>query len=275
MFENGCTAGGTVVLYRRKAFASRQSTAEAAIKVACKRWSCLSCRQTNLWKFKKMVSDGCSILGPSVFITFTYRKRPGQAVRTALYVNETWRKFLRLWKYHNPKVRQTEWVKVIELTKQGQPHIHLILSWPCNGISKVIAKQLESETRAIWRLVTKDSFIVHVVPVTGAEGAGAYLAKYLAKDMDKRDQLLWLGFTRRYSRSRGWPKLDYHLRGIVDKSHGTWYRGPEKEVDKHYIAAAEKNPDLELAGDLVSMEMLASSKRKRRLREMNRYDSNS
>lgn len=263
-----CESGGTVYLNRPESFKSREQTTEAALKVACKRWTCEICKGVNLWRFKKMVSNGCSILGASVFITLTYRKRPREAVRTVAYVNATWRRFLARWKYHNPEVEKTEWVRVTELTKRGQPHIHVILSWPCNTISMEIAKRIENEIRPIWRLVTRDSFVVHVVPVTSAPGAGAYLAKYLAKNMEDRDKLLWLGFKKRYSRSGGWPKLEYHLKGVLDKTHETWYTGPDKKVAKAYLEAAKTNSGMELAGDVVSMEMLAAHKRQQRMRKV-------
>ena len=56
-----------------------------------------------------------------------------------------------------------------------------------------------------WYAVTGDSFIVHTTPVLGADGAGAYMAKYLVKTFGQEGRAKALGMRRRWSSSRGWP----------------------------------------------------------------------
>lgn len=53
--------------------------------------------------------------------------------------------------------------------------------------------------------MTGDSYIVHVVPVTGSAGAAAYLAKYISKTLYDHFYMEDAGFTRRWSTSRKWP----------------------------------------------------------------------
>ncbi len=48
-----------------------------------------------------------------------------------------------------------------------------------------------------------ESYIVHTIGVRSAGGAGAYMAKYMAKGM-LEDRAAELGMARRYSTSRNW-----------------------------------------------------------------------
>ncbi len=55
-----------------------------------------------------------------------------------------------------------------------------------------------------WETITGDSWVVHTTPVTGAKGAGGYMAKYMRKEFDG-ERAETLGMVRRWSNSRGWP----------------------------------------------------------------------
>ncbi len=69
---------------------------------------------------------------------------------------------------------------------------------------------------------TNDSYVTHVMPVVGAVGAAAYLAKYIGKVMYEFDVLERLGFGRRWSKSGNWPGAKrVRLRGTVLKK---WMR---------------------------------------------------
>ncbi len=55
------------------------------------------------------------------------------------------------------------------------------------------------EVARAWSVVTGgESYICFAVAVTSAKGAGAYLGKYMGKDMFEKKG-------RRYSKSNGWP----------------------------------------------------------------------
>ena len=98
------------------------------------------------------------------------------------------------------------------------PHHHLVMG-PVDGSIRCYGRVFDARTflrrfadcdclshafSREWKEVTGDSWIVHAVPVTGAAGAGAYMAKYLAKEFDA-ERGKELGMRRRYSTSRGWP----------------------------------------------------------------------
>ena len=56
----------------------------------------------------------------------------------------------------------------------------------------------------VWKEVTKDTEIVHAMPVSGAAGAGRYLGKYLDKTFASEGRYAELGMARRWSTSK-WP----------------------------------------------------------------------
>ncbi len=56
--------------------------------------------------------------------------------------------------------------------------------------------------------MTGDSWIVHGTEVIGADGAGAYMGKYLQKQFFNEERQEVLGMLRRWSSSRGWPASD-------------------------------------------------------------------
>lgn len=64
------------------------------------------------------------------------------------------------------------------------------------------------------------SYVVDVRPVYSEGGVAGYLGKYLTKSFKNRGELESLGFKRRWSCSRNWPReVRSQLRGTVD---GLW-----------------------------------------------------
>lgn len=187
------------------------------METTCKTWRCLGCRDRLLSRFKMLVEHGSLVLGPCVFTTFTLKMGPGLR-RDARYVARVWREFWRRW---NRGRERFEWLRVVELTEKGQPHLHVMMGpvngkLRCYGKEDIVAQVFKAAGKAgcgclshrlsdVWASVTGDSWVVHVVPVVGAGGAASYMAKYLPKGFDERDELERLGFKRRWSSTRGWP----------------------------------------------------------------------
>jgi len=82
--------------------------------------------------------------------------------------------------------------------------------------------------------VTGNSYICFAVNVLGAAGADAYLGKYLSKQTEYRDSLEAIGWTRRWSSSRSWPRGRGGYRGTIEKLwHSTQMVGRDAlTVDK-------------------------------------------
>lgn len=179
--------------------------------------------------FTMRVEAGCLILGRCAFMTITYVKssyRLENSKRVSLDWKALWRKLTKQY----PQFRSMEWLRIMELTKAGTPHFHLIigaipLEWEINccpprpdepkkaykaRYGRNLVKRMEGceclahKVARVWQKVTGDSYIVHTVVVTGAKGSGAYMVKYMTKAFSKA-RAIALGMTRRWSSSKGWP----------------------------------------------------------------------
>lgn len=194
------------------------------------------------------VEAGCFRLGPCAFITVTYRVASDTPLRNAASVAKDWRALWRKWKYSEPN--QLHWLRVIELTKKGQPHLHVIVGPTvsrirCYGSTfdvQTFKKRfyscdcLSHRLSRMWWATTGDSWIVHAVPVAGARGAARYLAKYLTKQ-ESFAPLLAAGFSRRWSRSRGFPAGGrLRLRTSIEEN---WRR---TEISHRYAWSVRKEP---------------------------------
>ncbi len=191
------------------------------VNTNCNTWRCISCRDRLMARFKKRVSTGVSTLGQCIFITLTYQV-DGFIARGALCVKRDWEAFLRRLRKNCPELAAMKWLRVMELTRKGVPHFHLVMGpvplgrrircWRrdekvvaagylarmarCDCIAHALSRE--------WYAVTGDSWMVHAIPVTGAKGAGGYLAKYMRKEFDG-ERAAALGMSRRWSTSVGWP----------------------------------------------------------------------
>jgi len=191
------------------------------INTNCKTWGCLSCRDRSMAGFKMKVSAGVSTLGRCAFITVTYQ-REGLLAKGVQCVPRDWAALSRRLKKNQPAIARLQWLRVMELTKNGIPHHHLVMGPIPSEIpircwrrgQKIVAEWylaraercqcLSHRISREWLKVTEDSWMVHTVPVTSGKGAGGYLAKYMRKEFNVERAGL-LGMARRWSTSRGWP----------------------------------------------------------------------
>lgn len=190
------------------------------IGTACKTWRCYVCRKAKKFQMISLVEFGCSILDPWYFITITYEADIREAV-DANGVREDWSALLQMLKQKSQNQSLT-WMKVPELTKNGMPHLHLIVGGigertdDCKNFTFTPCPYncISCEWRLHWFTITKDSYIIHVKEGYDARGAGNYMGKYVSKGLEYRADLENLGFYRRYSTSRNWPRGEkIQLRG--------------------------------------------------------------
>lgn len=182
------------------------------VETGCKMWDCPACGPKVLSAVKMRMEYGCLRQKHLLFITLTFRKEFDDIRESATSVGTAWRR----WLYYLKKLPQWKtmtWFKVIEVTKKGQPHLHLLVG----GISLRKEEAARDAINAWMRATSFRSYIVDVQAVLGESGAAAYLSKYMAKGLQGRKDLQALGFSRRWSRSRNWPSPgDLKLKGIVD-----------------------------------------------------------
>ncbi len=110
----------------------------------------------------------------------------------------------------------------------------------------------------VWYGVTGDSWIAHGIPVIGGAGAGAYMGKYLAKNMFAEGRKDILGMERRWSSSRGWPGSG-RLR-LAQTDLGGWIA---REWRHGFVSEVETGgPDdlLERSGDNLTLEVSEKAK---------------
>jgi len=224
---SACPRSGSILL---EDFASRR----ILMNTQCKTWSCKSCRDRMLSLFRQRIVLGVSTTGRCAFMTITY-KEGSPRLEDAGCVAKDWRALWRLLK--KKPTENLQWMRVMELTKKGTPHHHLVIG-PVKGRVKCWSgKRLQIKAyqdglergceclahrwATLWRQVTGDSWIVHATEVAGAEGAGAYMAKYLQKEFDG-ERAKALGMARRWSSSRGWPGNG--RRRLRQTERGGWSR---------------------------------------------------
>lgn len=208
------------------------------------------------------VQSGCLILGDCYLITLTYKTARDEPRRRADSVRADFNRWCRQMKKWYPRVA---WMKVVEMTKKSQPHLHLVVG----GIGKPQACHtgkgsdkkcihkwnaayrdmrcdidcLEHRITKLWYRITGDSYVTDCREVTHAKGAGSYIGKYLAKGFDAAEFLKREGFARRWARSRNWPVVDkLQLEATTTKSwsHTDFiYKGRAGA----YLLAAEASDD--------------------------------
>ncbi len=220
-------------------------------ETSCKTWSCVSCREATKRKVVNRIRNGISTLGECFFITLTLKTVEGETLKDAAFVARVWRALLKRLFYLFPEWKKTiAWLKVTELTKKGQPHLHLI----AGGFGEITEKQLHNIFSDAWLRVTGDSYIVWVKKVTGEKGAAYYLCKYLTKGVINRHDMEARGFKRRWSTSDNWPKGKTQLLGTeMDVWESVEY------VSKHHYGTSQVKKEAKLSKGHRYLERVGNS----------------
>ncbi len=224
----------------------------------CKTWRCKGCRDRMISLFKARVATGCSTLGACAFITITY-KADVRDPADATFVRRDWKALCRRY----PRLKSTlKWLRVMEVTRKGTPHHHLIAGpilsderircWSGSLAIRDYERRFETcdclahSIARHWYAVTGDSYIIHTTPVLGAGGAAAYMAKYLSKTFGNEGRLKALGMRRRWSSARGWPGAGRQR--LSPTVHEGWYerifsynRVPEGKEDSGTFSKESMN----------------------------------
>lgn len=238
------------------------------IKTRCKTQRCAVCGPAVRAAIALKAEIGSWIHGDSFFITLTLRMGT-ECIRDAVYVQRVMRAFLsKLKRDHQIKLK---YMKVVELTKKGQPHLHLVAAgmpsgrvtrcpgrknekrWVENGCFQVGEPCLLHVVSQTWLAVTSDSWVCDVSPVRSGPAAGRYISKYVGKwDQGK---MLKLGFKRKWSATQGFtPDLHLRLRGTVEKKWIKTEHWDYQKDAKNWLLASRDDPLLEIVGHPIVME---------------------
>lgn len=259
--------------------------ASYVVQTVCKTWGCLVCRFKRASYIKGMMARGFLIGGDFFLITLTLRLgRP--EMHDADFVNRAWTRLLRQLKKKHPKLT---WFKVIEATKKGTPHLHVLMSGlgvqrrdnphkdhfgntPYGeGFIGAVCDCVLHEVGKLWFKETT-AFVTDAAKVFNPAGACRYLAKYLVKGFIDRTRLEELGYGRRYSMARNWDRGEkLQLRGSKEDIWESieiiprWYR---EEQLKGLEEASQTAYFCESVGDLVSLEIVAKNRRRMKLKKV-------
>lgn len=263
----------------------KRSGVEYVVATNCRTWKCLSCRERNAAAVRARIQFGCWMARRSSFITVTYKLDGPETVRQRVVVG---RDLARL--FSSLKSREEylgmKWFAIPEATRKGQVHVHLVVTdherevEACERRAKYDAAWrnrcvvdglcVEHEWASWWREITGDSFVVDARPVVSADEAGWYMSKYLTKALGQRRVLAALGFSRRWSCSRNWPRGELRLEGSID---GAWYAGEFMSAawrvgNEEFEARVAKDRDHGPMRRVGSREAMEFDSRRRRKREI-------
>lgn len=152
--------------------------------LTCKRWSCPICAPVNRRRVIGLGRKG----KPEKFMTLTAKPdrwaSPDEAARG---MRDAFARLIRLIRKENPS-REVAYLRVFEKTKNGWPHLHVLLRAPW------IDQRWLSQT---WEDLT-GAFIVDIRVVDNVQKAVFYITKYIGKDLEKFEGC------QRWFRSKNW-----------------------------------------------------------------------
>jgi len=185
------------------------------LAVTCKRWGCRYCGQ------KKAVELGfrVELAKPNKLITLTVNPSTHSSPREAF--NATRRELAELAKVIRREVKEFEYVRILEITKKGWPHYHLVAR------SSYIKQAWISQ---VWNGLT-GAPIVDIRKIRRLDQVAKYVMKYLCK----QTYIPWTN--RRVSWSRHFfPKKEPFKKGFW-KLHA-----------KHWM---DEHPDTVISSDFL------------------------
>lgn len=173
-------------LCRSQTAVNREGDAYVAVSLPCNAWTCEECREQ---RKKRLIREACKGK-PRIFLTLTSRidpqKTPNQAAKE---LARAWR-LVRLRYMRKHRLKALPFIAVFERTKNGWPHLHILLR------SKAIRRSDISN----WMDELTNSPVVDVRRIHSIKEVAGYVAKYIGKDPHK------FGTAKRY-----WQSKDYKV----------------------------------------------------------------
>lgn len=212
--ENKCPSSGAVRLMTKRGD-------EFWLPTTCKMWRCRICRKGLAAYIKARIIYGLTHSTGSLFITITYVMDGPESLRRAPCVardlNNLWKKLKK-----RSRWKHLSYVKVPEVTKAGQVHLHVIATGidfetaSCRKPGERMTEMkdrgcrvscIQHELMQLWEEITGDSWVVDASRVRDPARCASYVTDYVTKGFHDRKALEGLGFSRRYAISRSWPSV--------------------------------------------------------------------
>jgi hypothetical protein len=156
---NLCPSAGTITAW------SEEYDAFVIGQTRCKRWSCPHCGPRRIAHLTKKTVDA----KPNKLVTLTLRVDPYKTPREAY--DDSRRCVSKLTEKIRKEIGEWEYVRVLEVTKKGWPHYHLVVR------GSYVQQRWMSDQ---WYKLT-GSWVVDLRKIKGAQKTAAYVMKYLYK----------------------------------------------------------------------------------------------
>lgn len=204
---NGCQSATSLTGF------SEELKAFVVIQIRCKRWGCRHCGERKINHYAHKVASA----NPNRFITLTVANRLYESPREAY--DKTRRALPQLTVKTRRKFGEFEYFRVLETTKKGWPHYHLVAR------SKYIPHQF---IKGAWFNLTGAS-IVDVRQIKKNEHIYRYVMKYLAKQSyvpwtDRR-----ISWTRNFFPEQKFEKGKY----LQMRAKEFWHEDPAEWIWKN------------------------------------------
>lgn len=185
--------------------------ARRIVPAPCGRWQCKNCG----WRLAQKLATRIGLTRIDRFVTLTLRANDWDATIHQLdFINASWRSLYKRIKRKFPN-EELGYVKVVEFTKVGTPHLHIALQSP------FLSQRWLSRN---WRELT-GSHIVDIRKITSQRSVARYLSKYLTKST------VTVAHRRKYAASRRFlPQLP-DVDEDVDSIRPDWHWTPAR-VDR-------------------------------------------
>lgn len=168
----------------------------------CKRWTCPTCVAMRCAQLREQAASG----NPTTFLTLTSKviegKDPALAARELVHA---WRMIVQRGR-REKLFDKLPYLAVFEETKQGWPHLHILLRAPFIS-QRWLSARMEQYA---------GSPIVDIRKVDSAKHAAWYIAKYVSKAAWR-----WEG-CKRYWSTRDWRQVEKLWATVADPLRRSW-----------------------------------------------------
>jgi len=137
------------------------------VYIRCGQFNCPYCRELKKKKLARLIRKACPVSDFSM-LTLTLRQNSDDLKKNWFELSKFWDILLKRLKRQYPKIK---YFRVVELQKNGMPHIHALINF-------YTPKWL---IRAMWKDITKDSFICRFEKIRTS--CAEYILKYFSKSI--------------------------------------------------------------------------------------------
>lgn len=196
-----------------------------AVSLKCRSWTCDLCHDDRRKQLVALAASG----NPTTFITLTTRPRASETpTQRARALADAWRLIVKraCRRYGYKKI---DYLCVIEATKRGEPHLHILSRVPWLD-QRWLSQQAKEMLGAP---------VVDIRRAQHSSRVAAYVAKYIGKQPHR------FGACKRYWCTRTWEQGEPATEGTAGRDREGWWIVKRSLADLHLAARA--------AGFIVSL----------------------